>query len=152
MTLSQFLNGRPENSSCRELFSGASLIKLKRLCMNLFEGLACLHERGIAHRDIKPDNVLVDPRTGETKICDFGSAKALGNHNYGFKVGRGGELRVEDAGARTGQAGSVTYISTRYYRAPELLYGNPYYGVEVDLWAAGCVLAEIFSIQHDDDY
>ena len=43
------------------------------------------------------------------------------------------------------QRGSVTYISTRYYRSPELLYGNAYYGVEIDLWAAGCVLAELFT-------
>lgn len=49
----------------------------------------------------------------------------------------------------TGQTGSVTYISTRYYRAPELLFGNPYYGTEIDLWAAGCVLAELFSNKHD---
>lgn len=41
--------------------------------------------------------------------------------------------------------GSVTYISTRYYRAPELLFGNQYYGVEIDLWAAGCVLAELYA-------
>ena len=41
--------------------------------------------------------------------------------------------------------GSVTYISTRYYRGPELLYGNTYYGMEIDLWAAGCVLAELFA-------
>lgn len=41
--------------------------------------------------------------------------------------------------------GSVTYISTRYYRSPELLYGNSYYGIEIDLWAAGCVLAELFT-------
>jgi len=41
--------------------------------------------------------------------------------------------------------GSVTYISTRYYRSPELLYSNAYYGVEIDLWAAGCVLAELFT-------
>lgn len=40
----------------------------------------------------------------------------------------------------------MTYISTRYYRAPELLYGNAYYGIEIDLWAAGCVLAELFAI------
>ena len=40
----------------------------------------------------------------------------------------------------------MTYISTRYYRAPELLYGNAYYGIEIDLWAAGCVLAELFTI------
>ena len=41
--------------------------------------------------------------------------------------------------------GSVTYISTRLYRAPELLFGNRFYGVEIDLWAAGCVLAEMFT-------
>ena len=41
--------------------------------------------------------------------------------------------------------GSVTYISTRYYRAPELLYSNAYYGIEIDLWAAGCVIAELFT-------
>ena len=41
--------------------------------------------------------------------------------------------------------GSVTYISTRYYRAPELLFGNQYYGIEIDLWAAGCVIAELYS-------
>lgn len=39
----------------------------------------------------------------------------------------------------------MTYISTRYYRGPELLYGNAYYGREIDLWAAGCVLAELFT-------
>jgi len=42
--------------------------------------------------------------------------------------------------------GSVTYISTRYYRAPELLFGNQFYGIEIDLWAAGCVLAELFTV------
>jgi serine/threonine protein kinase len=55
-----------------------------------------------------------------------------------------------DGGVKTtGQTGSVTYISTRYYRAPELLYGNPYYGTEIDLWAAGCVMAELFCFKHD---
>ena len=70
------------------------------------------------------------------KICDFGSAKLLKNHNHAIhQHGHSGTLPT----------GSVTYISTRYYRAPELLYGNAYYGIEIDLWAAGCVLAELFS-------
>lgn len=46
----------------------------------------------------------------------------------------------------TNGRGSVTYISTRYYRGPELLYNNPHYGREIDIWAAGCVLAEMFTL------
>lgn len=57
-------------------------------------------------------------------ICDFGSAKVLG----------GGGKKKEV---------SVAYISTRYYRAPELLLSYQKYGVEIDLWAAGCVLGEM---------
>jgi serine/threonine protein kinase len=71
------------------------------------------------------------------KICDFGSAKQLDNHNQVFERLQGNQTALP--------RGSVTYISTRYYRAPELLYGNAYYGIEIDLWAAGCVLAELFT-------
>lgn len=95
-----------------------------------FQGLAYIHKLGIAHRDLKPDNILVDNETISLKICDFGSAKSLQSHNS-----------TSDKNSR----GSVTYISTRYYRGPELLFGNPHYGTEIDLWAAGCVLAEMFT-------
>jgi len=101
-------------------------------------GIQHVHKKGIAHRDIKPDNILINPETAckpdqKLKLCDFGSAKILPHHNY---------PNVKD---KEQQRGSVTYISTRYYRAPELLYGNPYYGIEIDMWAAGCVLAEMFT-------
>ena len=55
-------------------------------------------------------------------MCDFGSAKKIIN---------------------PGKDKSVSYISTRFYRAPELLLASEYYGVEVDIWAAGCVMAEM---------
>lgn len=66
------------------IFAGDNLNRLKRFCHKMFEGLAILHERGVAHRDIKPENILVDPSENSVRICDFGSAKQLPKHNYGF--------------------------------------------------------------------
>lgn len=82
--------------------------------------LAYLHGVGICHRDIKPQNLLVDTRTHILKLCDFGSAKAL----------------------VPGEP-SVAYICSRYYRAPELIFGCTDYTVAIDVWSAGCVAGEL---------
>ena len=95
---------------------------VKLFAYQIFTGLAYLHSIGITHRDMKPENVLVDPDTGELKICDFGSAKML----------QPGEK-------------SVAYIASRFYRAPELIYGCESYTTAVDIWAAGCVIAELLT-------
>lgn len=79
-----------------------------------------MHLKGIAHRDIKPQNCLIDPSCHILKLCDFGSAKRLID----------GEV-------------STAYITSRFYRAPELLFGATDYGVEIDLWSAGCLIAEM---------
>ena len=101
---------------------------------------------------MKPENVLCNPQIINARICDLGSAKPLPNHNGAIeklKVKKGGSKR---AVIREGyeKRGSVFYISTRHYRAPELILGNKYYGFEVDLWAVGCVMSEFFSIEHDN--
>lgn len=66
----------------------------------LFRSLAYIHSLGICHRDIKPQNLLLNPETGILKLCDFGSAKTL--------------IKGEP---------NVSYICSRYYRAPELIFG-----------------------------
>lgn len=86
----------------------------------LFRSLAYIHSMGICHRDIKPQNLLLDPESAILKLCDFGSAKQLVK----------GEL-------------NVSYICSRYYRAPELIFGATDYTCNIDIWSAGCVLAEL---------
>merc|ERR1712139_333706 len=82
--------------------------------------IAYIHTQGICHRDIKPQNLLVDPERKVLKLCDFGSAKML--------------VRGEP---------NVSYICSRYYRAPELIFGSTDYTTMIDVWSMGCVAAEM---------
>jgi len=82
--------------------------------------LAYIHSQGVCHRDIKPQNLLLNTRTHEAKLCDFGSAKML----------------------VAGEA-NVAYICSRYYRAPELVFEATEYTNAIDVWSMGCVMAEL---------
>lgn len=93
---------------------------IKLYMYQLFRSLAYIHSHGICHRDIKPQNLLLDPDSGVLKLCDFGSAKHL--------------VRGEP---------NVSYICSRYYRAPELIFGATDYTTNIDVWSAGCVFAEL---------
>ncbi|EER07230.1 glycogen synthase kinase-3 alpha, putative [Perkinsus marinus ATCC 50983] len=96
----------------------SQLIKL--YSYQVLRAVGYVNAKGYAHRDIKPQNILVDPRTHTIKLCDFGSAKKL-------SMG-------ED---------NVAYICSRFYRAPELIFGSTGYTSKVDIWSTGCVIAEM---------
>ncbi|TGO30011.1 hypothetical protein BPAE_0008g00030 [Botrytis paeoniae] len=83
----------------------------------ILRGLKYVHSAGVVHRDLKPSNILVNENC-DLKICDFGLA------------------RIQDP-QMTG------YVSTRYYRAPEIMLTWQKYDVEVDVWSAGCIFAEM---------
>lgn len=108
------------NLSFRKERKYTPLLYVKLFAFQLFSGIAYIHSLGITHRDIKPQNVLVDPDSGDLKICDFGSAKQI----------------VPDER-------SVSYIASRYYRAPELIFDCVHYTNAIDIWAAGCVISEM---------
>lgn len=95
-------------------------VLIKMYSYQIFRSLAYIHGVGICHRDIKPQNLLVNPSTHLLKLCDFGSAKKL--------------VPTE---------ANVSYICSRYYRAPELIFGATFYDVAIDVWSSGCVIAEM---------
>lgn len=94
-------------------------MQVKCYMHQLLSGLQHCHDRGILHRDIKGSNLLID-KNGMLKIADFGLA------NY-----------------YTHDRPLTNRVVTLWYRAPELLLGATNYGVGIDLWSAGCLLAEM---------
>jgi kinase len=93
---------------------------VKLYVYQMCRALAHIHKMGICHRDIKPQNLLVNTETHQLKLCDFGSAKQL--------------VKGEP---------NIAYICSRYYRAPELIFGATDYTSAIDVWSVGCVLAEL---------
>eukprot|EP00730_Choanoeca_flexa_P012473 TRINITY_DN4308_c0_g1_i2.p1 TRINITY_DN4308_c0_g1~~TRINITY_DN4308_c0_g1_i2.p1 ORF type:complete len:327 (+),score=61.06 TRINITY_DN4308_c0_g1_i2:180-1160(+) len=89
----------------------------------LLEGVAYCHNRSIIHRDLKPANLLISP-SGQLKVADFGLARIW--HKQGTRP-------------------LSHQVATRWYRAPELLYGARHYDDAVDLWAVGCIFAEMLN-------
>jgi serine/threonine protein kinase len=80
----------------------------------------------VIHRDLKPGNLLVN-KNCDLKVCDFGLARS-----------------VLAANANTGPVGPLTeYVVTRWYRAPELLVEAELYDTAIDVWAIGCIFAEM---------
>eukprot|EP00300_Choanocystis_sp_HF-7_P023818 c2519_g1_i1.p1 GENE.c2519_g1_i1~~c2519_g1_i1.p1 ORF type:complete len:598 (-),score=143.70 c2519_g1_i1:112-1905(-) len=90
----------------------------------LLRALKYMHSGNVLHRDLKPNNILIG-KDSSVRLCDFGLARVLGD---------GGCV---DKGLMT------DYVATRWYRSPELLVGSSHYTLAVDMWAVGCVLAEL---------
>ncbi|PAN20787.1 hypothetical protein PAHAL_3G411100 [Panicum hallii] len=93
----------------------------RRIARQLLAGAAGMHAAGLMHRDLKPDNVLVDARGG-LKICDLGRSRATAD----------------------GPPYSNPVVA-RNYRAPELLLGRTDYDAGIDAWAIGCIVAELLA-------
>ena len=96
--------------------------RIREVVRDTLSGLQELHRNGFIHRDIKPENILIHSHT--CKLADFGISK---------------EIRT--------QPPFTDYVSTRWYRAPEILLKSKRYSWQVDIFAVGCIMAELYTGQ-----
>ncbi|TKR94335.1 hypothetical protein L596_008629 [Steinernema carpocapsae] len=97
-----------------------SHVQCKHFARQLFEGLDYLHSNAVIHRDLKPQNILIN-RDHTLKIADFGLARGYSMH-----------------------ASFTTVVVTLWYRSPELLLQCKY-NTAIDIWSAGCILVEMYT-------
>lgn len=107
-----------------------SKVQGKTYLKDMLSGLSYIHARGIIHRDIKPSNILLKSMDGPAYLSDFGISWAPNT------------VGSEPADKK------ITDVGTTCYRPPELLFGNKKYGCSLDLWAAGCTVAEVLDPTH----
>lgn len=112
-------SGRLDKSQASMVFQG------------LFGALEHIHALGMIHRDVKPSNILLKSMEGPVYLADFGIAWLHDD---------------EDSEAADDK---ITDVGTTCYRPPELLFGNRSYDASLDMWAAGCVVAEMVKNGHE---
>lgn len=93
---------------------------LQSYMYQLLDGIAYCHSKRVLHRDLKPQNLLVDSE-GHIKVADFGLARAFTLPMRGY----------------------THEVITLWYRAPEILLGTKFYATGVDIWGLGCICAEL---------
>lgn len=95
---------------------------IKSFMWQLLRGIAFCHDNRVLHRDLKPQNLLIN-NSGQLKLADFGLARAFGIPVNTFS----------------------NEVVTLWYRAPDVLLGSRTYNTSIDIWSAGCIMAEMFT-------
>ncbi|GIY09024.1 cyclin-dependent kinase 9 [Caerostris darwini] len=101
-----------------------SLGEIKMIMKQILRGLYFIHSNKILHRDMKAANILIT-KNGVLKLADFGLARAFGGYNQPNRY--------------------TNRVVTLWYRPPELLLGERNYGPPIDIWGAGCIMAEMWT-------
>ncbi|XP_057470752.1 cell division control protein 2 homolog isoform X2 [Actinidia eriantha] len=115
LDLKNFINSSPNLARNPQM--------IKNLLHQLLRGLAYCHSFKVLHRDLKPQNLLIDTSKNILKLADFGSAREFGVPLAAYTEGE--------------------KVATLWYKAPELILGDRKYSTSVDMWSVGCIFAEM---------
>jgi len=108
---------------------------VKIIMYNMLCSLNFIHSTGLMHRDIKPANVLVDDQCQVT-LCDFGLARNMLPSDREDQE----ESKEEEEEPKRRLS---SHISSRWYRSPEIILTQESYNSKIDIWALGCIMAEL---------
>ncbi|XP_027342401.1 cyclin-dependent kinase F-1-like [Abrus precatorius] len=149
--------------------------EIKRWMIQILSGVDACHRNMVLHRDLKPSNLLISDN-GLLKLADFGQARILTEPRFDAsedntynneessrvldEIDKDANIRDGNATCNTSDVDNemregedeepgcfTSCVGTRWFRAPELLYGSRDYGLEIDLWSLGCVFAELLTLQ-----
>ncbi len=105
--------------------NGLSPKLIRSFIFQMCKAVSYLHKNNMIHRDVKPENLLIDEKMN-LKLCDFGFAR---------------KIKLDKK--NNNQDSMTDYVATRWYRAPEILLGSTRYGVQADMWSMGCIFGEL---------
>ena len=147
--------------------------QIKVLFYSVLLGMKYIQSAGVLHRDIKPANILVT-KTCQTKICDFGLARTVfesspsgkgksikktcllmeirGEVEFDGEPGNTSQLQSEEEKKQLPELAKrlTAHVATRWYRAPEVVLMQKEYDHAIDIWAAGCIFAELQAMKKEN--
>ena len=119
--------------------------QVKKIVRSIALGIKFLHDHDIIHRDIKPGNIFIDENC-VVKIGDFGSARISPQQKKETE-----EIEEKKKGGASKEKKEkrplTPGVGTKWYKAPEIIFGDKHYNKSVDIWSFGCLMAEIFLLE-----
>ena len=125
--------------------------QIKKIIRSIALGIKFLHDHDIIHRDMKPGNIFIDENC-VVKIGDFGSARISPQQKKEQEIEqeekkKNNPTTSKDKKEKKEKRPLTPGVGTKWYKSPEIIFGNKHYDKSVDIWSFGCLMAEMFLLE-----